>query len=50
MKIVKIDSKTIDGWETFHDVFSQKFKFLSYYGRNINAWIDCMDEFNDELI
>ncbi|WP_106795113.1 barstar family protein [Aquimarina sp. Aq78] len=49
MKTVKIDSKTINSWETFHNVFSQKFNFPSYYGRNMNAWIDCMDELNNEL-
>ena len=50
MKTVKIDSKTISSWDTFHDVFSNTFKFPSYYGRNMDAWIDCMDELNYEMI
>ena len=49
MKKVKIDTKHIKGWETFHEVFSKAFGFPEYYGRNMNAWIDSMDEFNTEL-
>ena len=49
MKKVKVNSGKIKDWKTFHDVFSNTFNFPSYYGRNINAWIDCMDELTTEL-
>lgn len=49
MKKVKIDTEQIKDWDSFHEVFSQTFDFPEYYGRNINAWIDCMDEFTKEL-
>ena len=49
MKTVKIDSNSLKDWNAFHDVFSKEFDFPSYYGRNMNAWIDCMDEFIKEL-
>ncbi len=49
MKKVKIDSNKIKDWETFHAVFSIMFNFPSYYGRNMNAWIDCMDELTTKL-
>lgn len=49
MKKVKIDTEQIKDWESFHDVFSKTFDFPEYYGRNMNAWIDCMDEFITEL-
>ena len=49
MKKVQIDIEQIKDWESFHDVFSQVFDFPDYYGRNMDAWIDCMDEFTTEL-
>lgn len=39
---VTIDCLTIRDWETFHDAFEQAFGFPGWYGRNLNAWIDCM--------
>lgn len=49
MKKVKIDTKRIKGWDSFHEVFSNTFDFPEYYGRNMDAWIDCMDEFTSEM-
>ncbi len=49
MKQIKIDSNSIKDWETFHNIFSKTFNFPGYYGRNMNAWIDCMDELTKEL-
>lgn len=42
MKIVKIDCQKIVDWETFHDVFTDAMGFPGFYGRNMDAWIDCM--------
>ena len=44
---VKIDTSKILDWNTFHDVFSESFGFPSFYGRNMNAWIDCMSYLDD---
>lgn len=49
MKKVRIDINRIKDWDSFHDVFAQLFEFPEYYGRNMNAWIDCMDELTEEL-
>lgn len=49
MKHIKINSSDISDWDSFHNVFSKAFDFPDYYGRNMNAWIDCMDEFTTEL-
>lgn len=49
MKYIKINSENIVDWESFHNVFSKTFSFPNYYGRNMDAWIDCMDEFATEL-
>ena len=40
--IVSIDCDKIRDWETFHDTFDEAFGFPSFYGRNMNAWIDCL--------
>jgi hypothetical protein len=42
MTLVKIDTRLIRDWDTFHAVFSDRFGFPEFYGRNMNAWIDCM--------
>ena len=40
--IVRIDGRRITGWDSFHAVFAEAFGFPAFYGRNMNAWIDCM--------
>jgi hypothetical protein len=47
MQIVVVDTRRITDWNSFHDVFAEAFGFPSYYGRNMNAWIDCMTYLND---
>ena len=39
---VTIDCDEIVDCDAFHSVFAQKLGFPDYYGRNIDAWIDCM--------
>ena len=40
--LVTIDFSKIEKWDDFHSTFSEKIGFPSYYGNNMNAWIDCM--------
>jgi RNAse (barnase) inhibitor barstar len=40
--VVQIDTQLIKDWESFHDVFSETFGFFKFYGRSMDAWIDCM--------
>jgi RNAse (barnase) inhibitor barstar len=47
MVIVKIDARRITNWDTFHAVFQEAFGFPDFYGRNMNAWIDCMSSLDD---
>ena len=42
MNRIKINTNEITNWETFHNVFSKAFGFPDFYGRNMDAWIDCM--------
>ncbi|MDE1162311.1 MAG: barstar family protein [Acidobacteriaceae bacterium] len=39
---VSLDCKNIRDWESFHSEFAQVFGFPAFYGRNMDAWIDCM--------
>ena len=42
MKRIQIDTTRIKDWDSFHDVFAETFGFPVFYGRNVDAWIDCM--------
>jgi hypothetical protein len=42
MSVVKIDTRRVRDWNTFHETFAEIFRFPDFYGRNMNAWIDCM--------
>jgi hypothetical protein len=39
---VQIDGSRIMDWDSFHDYFAVRFGFPGFYGRNMDAWIDCM--------
>ena len=40
--LVSVDCGKICDWDSFHDEFASAFGFPDFYGRNMNAWIDCM--------
>jgi RNAse (barnase) inhibitor barstar len=42
--LVRIELRRIIDWNSFHDVFAAEFGFPAFYGRNMNAWIDCMSD------
>ena len=41
-KNIQIDGSKITDWDSFHDQFSETLGFPGFYGRNMNAWNDCM--------
>jgi Barstar (barnase inhibitor) len=43
MPVVRLDTRRISDWDSFHSVFAEVFGFPAFYGRNMNAWIDCID-------
>jgi len=47
VKRVKINASLIKDWNTFHDVFADALGFPEFYGRNMDAWIDCMSYLDD---
>ena len=42
MANVRLDTKQIYDWESFHKLCKKQFGFPDFYGMNMNAWIDCL--------
>lgn len=42
MPVIDVDVTRVHDWNTFHDVFAQTLGFMDGYGRNMDAWIDCL--------
>jgi len=40
--VVEVPMSQIHDWGTFHDTFAQTLGFPDVYGRNMDAWIDCL--------
>jgi hypothetical protein len=40
--VVELFGSELVGAKEFHDTFSRVFGFFDGYGRNMDAWIDCM--------
>jgi hypothetical protein len=47
VSFAKIDCTRIHDWASFHDEFSRVFAFPGFYGRNMDAWIDCMSSLDE---
>ena len=45
--LVRIDTARIRDWDSFHGVFAEAFGFPDFYGRNMDAWIDCLTYLDD---
>ncbi len=42
MIVVRLHSADLMTFGEFHETFAREFGFPSFYGKNMNAWIDCM--------
>lgn len=42
VSLSKVDLGNVHDWDSFHDEFQRVFGFPEFYGRNMDAWIDCM--------
>jgi RNAse (barnase) inhibitor barstar len=49
MKKFKIDGEKLTDWYSFHLEFKTELNFPDYYGENMDAWIDCLDELTEQL-
>jgi len=48
MAKVRLNSKQIKDWKSFHLLCKSKFGFPDFYGTNMNAWIDCLGYLDEE--
>lgn len=46
-KIIRIDTRQIQDWDSFHDVFARELGFPGFYGRNMDAWVDCLTSLDE---
>ncbi|MGE3802657.1 MAG: barstar family protein [Candidatus Kapaibacterium sp.] len=42
MQTVKIETRLISDWKSFHDLFRNILGFPEFYGENMDAWVDCL--------
>src|SRR5690349_1016643 len=42
MATAKLDANAITDWDTFHSVCAAAFGFPDFYGRHMNAFVDCL--------
>ena len=47
MVIFNINGRKIKDWKSFHREFKKELNFPDYYGENMDAWIDCVEELAD---
>lgn len=48
MAHVVFNTNSIIDWDAFHDHCAVVFGFPEFYGRNMNAWIDCLTYLSDD--
>jgi hypothetical protein len=46
-EVLTIDVSAVTTWDDFHSHFARALGFPEFYGRNMNAWIDCMTDADD---
>lgn len=49
MKTVHVDASQITDWTSFYGAFAKAFGFPDFFGRNMDAWIDCMTNLDEEF-
>jgi RNAse (barnase) inhibitor barstar len=47
MARIRLDTAEIVDWSSFHDACHRAFGFPDFYGRNMDAWIDCMSDLTE---
>jgi hypothetical protein len=48
VSLARIEGRNIRDWDSFHAEFHRVFGFPDSYGRNLDAWIDCMTSLDAE--
>ena len=53
VRVVRVPTTEISDWDGFHRGFERVLGFPSFYGQNMNAWIDCLtsaDALDDGIV
>ncbi len=48
MATITLNLGAVGDWESFHDVCLHAFGFPDFYGRNMDAWIDCLSYLDED--
>ena len=48
MPTARLNGELITDWESFHSECEKVFGFPDFYGRNMNAWVDCLSYLRDD--
>jgi hypothetical protein len=48
MATVRLPTERITNWQSFHEVCREVFGFPDFYGMNMDAWIDCMSDLDED--
>lgn len=46
--VIHVDGSRINDWDSFHEEFARLLGFPSFYGRNMDAWIDCLTYLDED--
>ncbi|WP_174867008.1 barstar family protein [Pectobacterium polaris] len=46
---INIDGSQIADWPSFYHVFADAFGFPPFFGHNMDAWIDCMTNLDEDF-
>ena len=48
MPTAHLNGEHITDWDSFHTECAAAFGFPEFYGRNMNAWVDCLSYLRDD--
>jgi hypothetical protein len=48
MATVQLNGEAITDWDSFHKTCAAAFGFPEFYGRTMDAWVDCLSYLRDD--
>ena len=48
MATTRLETESISDWQSFHSACRDVFGFPDFYGKNMDAWIDCMSYLDED--
>jgi RNAse (barnase) inhibitor barstar len=48
MASVQLNGEAITDWDSFHSACAAAFGFPEFYGRTMDAWVDCLSYLRDD--